>query len=194
MFQQEFDVFTDDEKWWITDHLLSSSTEWLNAKVNGSDGKSDKVWNFHQRTIMEKDEPYDHPMMCLRLVDRNDDKEGKVVDGQWTLLFEKVFHRVREKMGLPFSHVLRSSINLTWYSPDFHGAIHKDHYSVDHYNMVLILSPISQGGTFICDDEKNIIDESSPNIWSATTFGGLWHAQGFCAPNETRAVCVVTWV
>ena len=135
MLQQEFDVFTDHEKWWITDYVLSSNTEFMDATVNGttlgSSGKSDKKWNFHQRTVTEQDVPEDHPMMCLRLVDRqlHDDK-GKVVSNQWGECFEKVFHRVREKMGLPFSHILRSSINLTWHSTAFHGPIHKDHYYI----------------------------------------------------------------
>ena len=190
---QEFNVFTRAEQHFVTEEVLSANTEFMNAKLNNSDGVSTKKWNYHSRTIADEASPFDHPMMCLRLVQRNNDEEGYPVSPLWDF-FEPIFHRARTKMNLPYEHTLRSSINLTWYSPDMHGVVHKDHYSIPHYNMVLILSPISQGGTFICDEDKNIVDESSPNIWSATAFTGLWHAQGFCAPNETRAVMVVTWV
>ena len=189
---QEFNVFTNAEKHFITEEVLSANTEFMNAKLNNTDGESAKKWNYHSRTIADEASPYDHPMMCLRLVQRNDDQEGYPVSPLWNYI-EPIFHRVRTKMDLPFCSILRSSINLTFHSPDMHGVIHRDHYGTDHFNMILHLSPISQGGTFICDENKNLLEESSATIWSATAFGGLWHAQGFCAPNETRAVCVVTW-
>lgn len=189
--QQLFSVFTNKEKHFINTEVLSAHTEWMNAKRLGTDGVSDNKWNYHSRTIAEEAE-YDHPMMCLRIVQRNNDEEGIPCSDLWSF-FEPIFHRVRKQMNLPFSHVLRCSINLTFHSPDMHGAIHKDHYSVGHYNMIFLLSPISQGGTFLFDDNHNMLEESSATAWSATSFGGLWHAQGFCAPNETRAAMVVTW-
>ena len=183
MMQQKFQVFTDDEKKFILENVLSSHTEYMNARHLGTDGASKNKWNHTE---------YDHPMMCLRLVQRNSDKEGVPCSDLWDF-FEPIFHRTRKSMNLPFSHVLRASINLTFYSPDIYGNIHKDHYTVDHYNMIMHLSPISQGGTFIFDEDHNILEESSATVWSATSFGGLWHAQGFCAPDETRAVVVITW-
>lgn len=192
MFQQLFQVFTDKEKHIINHSILSSGTEWLNAKANPYNYQSEVVWRFYDRTIAEP-EVDDHPMFALRLVQRKDnDAPGFVVSPHW-FLFEKVFHRVREDMQLPFKNILRSSINLTWHQLPLHGVPHKDHYTKDHYNMILHLTPISQGGTFIFDEEKNIVDESSAAVWSATVFEGLWHAQGFCAPGETRAICVITW-
>jgi hypothetical protein len=189
MIQQEFQVFTSKEQEFINHSVLTSRTEWLNAKVDPY--TSDKPWRFYDRTILEP-EVDDHPMFVLRLVQRNDDKKGTVVSPYWET-FETIFHRVRKKMGLPFSHVLRSSINMTWHQLPMHGVPHKDHYTIDHYNMILHLTPISQGGTFIFDENKTILTESSPSVWSATAFEGLWHAQGFCAPGETRAICVITW-
>ena len=157
MFQQEFQVFTDQEKEKINHSILSSGTEWLNAKADPYNYKSDTVWRFYDRTIQEP-EVDDHPMFALRLVQRkNNDKPGFIASKHW-YLFEPIFHRVREKMGLPFNHVLRSSINLTWHQLPMHGVPHKDHYSCDHYNMILHLTPISEGGTYIFDDDKNIID------------------------------------
>ena len=190
MIAQEFQVFTAEEQGYVEQNILSSRTEWLNAKVDPY-AKSNRMWRYYDRTITEP-EVDDHPMFALRLVQRNNDKEGIIVSREWTF-FEDIFHRVRESMGLPFNKVLRSSINMTWNQLPLHGVPHKDHYTVDHYNMILHLTEISQGGTFIFDDDKNIIDESSPSCWSATVFGGLWHAQGFCGPGETRAVCVITW-
>lgn len=192
MIKQEFNVFTNEEKMFVLIDVLSSQTEWMNAKRLGTDGESDKKWNYYSRTIADKRTQYDHAMMCLRLVNRNKDLEGIPCSPLWDF-FEPIFHRVRERMELPFSHILRSSINLTFHSTDLHGAIHKDHYSVGHYNMIFLLSPISQGGTFIFDENHEMLEESSATVWSATAFGGLWHAQGFCAPNETRAALVVTW-
>ena len=193
LLKQKFNVFTKEEKLFVTVDVLSSHREWMNAKRLGTDGESVNKWNYHSRTIAEENVPYDHPMMCLRLVQRNNDLEGIPCSPLWDF-FEPVFHRVRNSMELPFSHVLRSSINLTFHSTDIHGAVHKDHYSMGHYNMIFLLSPISQGGTFIFDENRTMLEESSAAVWSATAFGGLWHAQGFCAPNETRAAMVVTWV
>jgi len=192
MIKQEFEVFTNKEKKFVIENVLSSHTEYMNARHLGTDGASKNKWNYHDRTIVEPGIEYDHPMMCLRLVQRNNDEEGIPCSDLWSF-FEPIFHRIRNSMNLPFSHVLRASINLTFHSPKLHGAIHRDHYSKSHHNMILCLTPISQGGTFIFDDEHNILEESSATAWSATTFGGLWHAQGFCAPDETRAVAVITW-
>ena len=192
MLKQQFEVFTAKEKKFILENVLSSHAEYMNARHLGTDGASKNKWNYYDRTISEPDVEYDHPMMCLRLVQRNDDDEGVPCSNLWNF-FEPIFHRIRQSMNLPFSHVLRASINLTFHSPKLHGAIHRDHYSKSHHNMILHLSPISQGGTFIFDDKHNMLEESSATIWSATSFGGLWHAQGFCAPDETRAIAVITW-
>ncbi len=179
---QEFDVFTKQEKLFIVTELLTSHTEWMHARRLGTDGVSLNKWTYDSSETM----------MCLRLVQRNNDLEGIQCSPVWDF-FEPIFHRVRKQMGLPFSHILRASINLTFHSPDLHGTVHKDHYSVTHNNMIFLLSPISQGGTFIFDEDQNMLEESSATVWSATAFGGLWHAAGFCAPRETRAAMVVTW-
>ena len=192
MFKQEFQVFTPEEQDEVIHKVLCSETEWQNAKVNPYNYRdSDLSWRYHAQTCSMLVD--DHPMFALRLVQRlPDDVPGFIASPHW-LLFEKVFHRVREKMGYPFKHVLRSSINCTWHHPAMHGVIHKDHYSKPHYNMILQLSPITEGGTFIFDDNKEFIAESDVAIWSATAFEGLWHAQGYCAPGETRIICVITW-
>ncbi len=192
MIQQEFQVFTPEEQDEVLNKVLCSETEWQNAKVNPYNYKdSDLAWRYESQTYTAK--VNEHPMFALRLVQRlPDNAPGFVASPHW-LLFEKVFHRVREKMGLPFTHVLRSSINCTWHHPAMHGVIHKDHYEKPHYNMILQLSHTSEGGTFIFDDEKNMLGESDVAIWSATAFEGLWHAQGYCAPGETRTICVITW-
>jgi len=184
MIQQHFQVFTKEEQDFINNNLLSAKTEWRNAAI-----QPNYIWRHYKSTLIDKD---DAPMMAHRVVQRNDDLEGVPVSPFWDFL-EPIFHRVRKNMGLPFDHVLRSSINLTWNHPAMHSVPHKDHYKVDHYNMVMHLTPISQGGTFIFGEDEMILEESSPTVWSATSFGGLWHAQGFCAPGETRVVAVITW-
>ena len=188
--QQLFNVFTPSEIKYIEENILTSHTEWMNARHLGTDGSSERKWTLYNQ--QEEGVEYDFPMMCLRLVQRNNDKEGTPVSPEWTF-FEPIFHRVRENMNLPFTHVKRASVNLTFHSPDLHGDIHLDHYSRMHHNMIFQLSKISKGGTFIFDDDYNMLIESDVAQWSATSFGGLWHAQGFCAPNEIRAVLVITW-
>ena len=192
MFQQEFQVFTPQEQDKIINEVLCAQTEWQNAKINPYHYKdTDLSWRYHTATCSER--VGDHPMFALRLVQRlPDDKPGFVCSPHW-LLFEKVFHRAREKMGFPFSQVLRASINCTWHHPAPYGVVHKDHYSKPHYNMILQLTPTTAGGTFIFDDNKELVGESDVAQWSATAFEGLWHAGGFPAPGETRIICVITW-
>ena len=184
MFQQEFQGFTEEEQSNIHNDVLHAGVEWQNVMLNPYNYKtSDLAWNYE----------LDTPMFAMRLVQRMpEDKAGFVCSPHWSV-FEKVFHRARERMNLPFTNILRSSINCTWHQPVDHAEIHKDHYHKPHYNMILQLTPTSRGGTFLFDEEKNLLGESDVALWSATAFGGLWHAQGFCAPGETRIVCVITW-
>ena len=195
MIQQEFQVFTKEEQEFIRCSVLSAGIDWTNGQKYPYH-EPEKVWNFEMMTHLTTRRSYGAalPMFVHRLVERSESKgePGVVVSKTWEF-FEPIFHRIREKMELPFQHILRSSLNATWSQEPLHGDPHLDHYGLRHYNMILHLTPISQGGTFIFDDNHNILEESSPAVWSATAFEGLWHAQGFCAPGETRIICVITW-
>ena len=94
MIKQEFNVFTNEEKMFVITDVLSSQTEWMNAKRLGTDGESENKWNYYSRTIADEFTQYDHAMMCLRLVQRNNDLEGIPCSSLWNF-FEPIFHRVR---------------------------------------------------------------------------------------------------
>ncbi len=72
--QQLFNVFTSSEQKYIEENILTSHTEWMNARHLGTDGSSERKWTLYNQE--EEGVEYDFPMMCLRLVQRDNDKEG----------------------------------------------------------------------------------------------------------------------
>jgi hypothetical protein len=102
-------------------------------------------------------------------------------------LFEGIFHRL-------FGHrvMLRCSLNRTFHTGRAWGTPHVDH-EFDHHNAIVYLSH-AQGGTALFDHTGCITDQSTPAYNRMVQFDGVTHAQGSCAPGETRTVLVYTYL
>jgi hypothetical protein len=165
----------------------------------------DVDWTLRPRTIKFYDDidvsrgvpDRDHPFMSHQLVSRSDTdgKEGTQSSGLWDW-FKPIFHRTREEMGIGYSSVLRANLNLSWHFPWDYGVPHYDHdHDVPHWNMLFYLSRISTGGTYLFEEFGKPVEEQPPfDQYSALAFDGGLHCQGFCAPGETRAIAIVTWL
>lgn len=102
-------------------------------------------------------------------------------------LFEEIFHRL-------FGHrvLLRCSLNRTFHTGRAWGTPHVDH-EFPHHNAIIYLSHAS-GGTVLFDSAGAVTDHSTPVYNRMVQFDGVTHAQGSCAPGETRTVLVYTYL
>jgi hypothetical protein len=178
MINTQHNVFTEQELDYLNQVVLSTDID----------------WSLQPRTVKHPTKGnYDHPYMSHVLVSRvNESDPGTVNSGLWDF-FEPVFHRVRERMGIGCKSILRANLNLSWHHPWEYGVPHIDHQDRDHWNMVIYLTPISSGGTYIFTENLELMGQTGYDLHSAVAFPGLMHCQGFCAPGETRVVAVITW-
>jgi hypothetical protein len=149
-------------------------------------------WYLMNKTLPDQDDPNDHPYLSHVLMHRNGDNTEGTINSMLIQEFLPIFASVTEQLGMDVKHIMRANINLTWHNPWQHGAPHRDH-ECDHHNMIIYLNEFTQGGTYIFDDNNQILDCAPAIPYGATVFGGGKHAQGFCAPGELRLIAVFTF-
>lgn len=103
-----------------------------------------------------------------------------------------LFKHCCEQAGIEATVVHRMALNITSYSPDKYGPIHRDH-DFEHKNFVLYLNSFSNGSTFLFDEFGNITYECKAEALKAFCWDGQPHAQGFCDNHQRRAVFVATF-
>lgn len=149
-------------------------------------------WYLMHKTLPSENRANDHPYLSHVLMHRTQDGEPGEIGSMLYDTLLPVFQSTVEQLSLNVKHVMRANLNLTWHSPQTHGAPHRDH-ECDHYNMIIYLNKFSQGGTYLFDDEDHILDCVPSMYRGASVFGGGKHAQGFCAPDELRLIAVYTF-
>ena len=105
---------------------------------------------------------------------------------------EDLFLRICGDYGVLVRTVYRIGVNLTFADPSPHGDIHIDHM-FPHKNFILYLNKFDKGNTLLFDKDCNL----QQTIYAAedkfAIFDGDFHAQEFCAPQQSRGVLVVTF-
>ena len=149
----------------------------------------DFTW-FFQKDVGDVDNDVPCPYMSHTLVHRHSSHSAisGTVNSEYWEFFYPILVRI---IGHEPKAVLRANLNLTFHLPYEHGIRHVDH-TFEHNNTILYLNRFSGGGTRIYNDTGYTVAPAVYN--SAITFAGLEHAQEFCAPGESRCICVYTWI
>jgi len=152
--------------------------------------------------VFKNDFPYyyastDEEYYCIQffhsLMNRQFDAESNgTINSTRFHTFVKIFLRLCAEENISIAKIYRACINNTFYHPDKHGNIHKDHH-YDHCNFLLYLNDFDGGDTYLFDEDHNIIHTIKSEKYKMAIFEGDFHAQGFCAPKQLRTVMVFTF-
>lgn len=170
-------ALTNDELDLVENTLLGDSFPW-----------------FHQKRSIPKDKDFSkqsYPFFSHNLMLRAPSKNNEpgLVNSE---LFEP-FYNIFNRHCSSYKHLLRMSLNLTFYNDTDYGDVHVDH-NFDHKNMIIYLNKFSNGSTFLFDEEFKKIDEIKSDYNTGCIFPGLLHSQGFCNVGESRLILVATFV
>jgi len=128
----------------------------------------------------------------LRLT-QPDDKMG-IPNSEYMEKFERIFTNYCYKNKIKWDRILRSAINFTTHEPDdTQTYIHTDH-NFPHSAWLMYLNDFDGGPTYFYDDDGKIIYKSHPKKYNVVISEGERHSQGYCLPQQMRAVFVVTYV
>jgi len=148
----------------------------------------DFPWYFEPKNSIIKTDFFFHSFMNRS--EENIRKEGKINSS----LYEdakNIFLEVCKQGNLEVKTIFRACVNSTYYFPENHTGIHKDH-NFSHKNFILHLTE-TNAPTYIYDDLNDVIAISNPKKYRAVTFDGLKHSQGSPVGGERRVVLVFTY-
>ena len=128
----------------------------------------------------------------LRSTQKNDD-EG-VPNSDYMEEFESIFKDYCSENKITYSKILRSAINFTTHEPDdTQTYIHTDH-NFPHNAWLMYLNDFDGGHTYFYNDNHKVIYKTSPMKYNIVMSEGEKHSQGYCLPQQTRVVLVITYV
>lgn len=142
-------------------------------------------WYYMQATENYK------TMAHILMTPSHEEERGKE-NSHHTWAAEEIFDRICGENFIRADTIYRMAFNISFHEPTRHGDIHVDHH-YPHYVMVIYLNDFEEGKTFLFDKKYKEIDSYQPKKNKFIVFEGCNHAQGYCAPNQSRLVLVVTF-
>jgi hypothetical protein len=115
-----------------------------------------------------------------------------IINSSYFKGFKDIFLKICKDNEIDVNVIYRASINRTYHFAEKYGHIHKDH-TFPHKQFIWYLNDFTDAPTYIFDEEKNIIKTTSVGKNKISIFDNQNHAQGFCAPGETRIAVIFTF-
>lgn len=126
---------------------------------------------------------------------RNKDVPGEsgIINSEYYNIFYRIFLRwlTENNVSSP-KKIFRAGLNLTFYNDNKHSVPHYDH-EWPHWNWIMYLNTTS-APTLLFDQDYKIIADFACKQYYACTFEKTLHAHKFPAIEESRCVCVFTYI
>lgn len=133
-------------------------------------------------------------IFCHVLMNRNNEVANApgVVNSYKYEDFKNIFLKVCKANGIEVNVILRAAINRTFHIAEKFGHIHQDH-KFPHKQFIWYLNDFTDAPTYIFDENMCLVKTTCVGKNKAVIFDNQFHAQGVCAPGETRIAVVFTF-
>jgi len=125
-------------------------------------------------------------------VDTFDKQIVPIVPSEHAQLVLNYVYDVLKHNAKKFTQIHRCVINQTHHWDGKPGPPHKDHYDINHNNVIIYLNSFDEGEITVIDDD-GFQQSYKPMEDDIVTFPGLNHSVGQPAPQQRRIVLVFTY-